>query len=256
MSMKRNVKNTKLAIVAIVLLSVSVFGGLLLKGVLYELFNPEFKETTIFPDDGSDSPSDTTFYVNGIEVKMIGVKSGKINCKGFRKTIELPDFYIGETEVTQELWMSIMGENPSIHNDSLLYPVENIDLEECLEFVHKLDSVSGIKFYVQSYPEWLYVVHLGNMYANTSCFDDSMSWLKGNSGNTTHTVKQKMPNSLGIYDLIGNVSEWTISGSDPLFFVMGGSYESDGKQCDLDTREIDHANVKTESLGLRLVCYP
>lgn len=47
--------------------------------------------------------------------------------------------------------------------------------DECLEFVHKLDSVSGIKFYIQSYQEWLYVAHLGGRNANTSYYDDCWS---------------------------------------------------------------------------------
>lgn len=255
-NMKRKIKITVWIIATIILLVGCTIGGLLLKNYLYEKFNPPFEETTIYPDDSRGNPADTTFTVNGIEIKMIGVNGGKINCKGLRETIELKDFYIGETEVTQELWMSIMGNNPSVHKDSILCPVEGIDLVECLEFVHKLDSVSGIKFYIQSYPEWLYVAHLGGRNANTSYYDDSTSWYKENSDNTIHPVKQKHPNALGVYDMVGNVSEWTISGSDPLFFVMGGSYETEKENCKIDSYDIYHAYIKMESTGLRLVCYP
>ena len=256
MNMKRNIKITVWIIAAIILLSGCIIGGIFLKDYLYEKLNPPFEETTIFPDDSRELPTDTTFVVNGIEIKMIGVKGGKINCKGLRKTIELEDFYIGETEVTQELWMSVMGDNPSYNKDSILCPVENIDLVECLEFVHKLDSISGLKFYIQSYPEWLYAVHLGCMDTNTSYYDDSISWYKENSDNTTHPVKQKHPNTLGVYDMVGNVSEWTISGSDPLFFVVGGSYETEKKCCDIETYDIYHAYIKMGSTGLRLIYYP
>lgn len=254
--MKRKIKITVWIIATIILLVGCTIGGHLLKNYLYEKFNPPFEETTIYPDDGRENPADTTFTVNGIEIKMIGVNGGKINCKGLRETIELKDFYIGETEVTQELWMSIMGNNPSVHKDSILCPVEGIDLVECLEFVHKLDSVSGIRFYIQSYPEWLYVAHLGSRNANTSYYDDSTSWYKENSDNIPHPVKQKTPNTLGVYDMVGNVSEWTISGSDPLFFVMGGSYETEKENCKIDAYDIYHAYIKMESTGLRLVCYP
>lgn len=254
--MKRKIKITVCVIVTIILLLVCTIGGLLIKNYLYEILNPIFEETTIFPDDNRENPADTTFTVNGIKIKMIGAKGGKINCTGLRETIKLKDFYIGETEVTQELWMSIMGNNPSVHKDSVLCPVECVDLVECLEFVHKLDSVSGIKFYIQSYPEWLYVAHLGGRNANTSYYDNSMSWYKENSDSTTHPVKQKRPNALGVYDMVGNVSEWTISGSDPLFFVMGGSYETEKKSCKIDAHDVYHANIKMGSTGLRLVCYP
>lgn len=244
------------SIAAVILLLVCFIGGKLLYNFLYEKFNPPFEKTTIVPAEGRENPTDTTFTVNGIEIKMIGVRGGKINCNGLRNTIELNDFYIGETEVIQELWVSVMGNNPSVHRDSLRYPVECVDLVECLEFVHRLDSVSGIEFYIQSYPEWLYAAHLGSKDLNTSYNDDSMSWYKENSGNTTHPVKQKKPNALGIYDMVGNVSEWTISGSDPLFFVMGDSYENEKDGINIDAHDVYHANIKMGSTGLRLVCYP
>ena len=254
--MKLKNKTTAWVAVAITLVIVSIIGGFLFKDYLYDVVYPPFEETTIFPDDSRENPADTTFTVNGVAIKMIGVKGGKINCKKLRKTIELDDFYIGETEVTQELWVAIMGDNPSVHKDSLLCPVENVSLLDCADFVHKLDSVSGIKFYLQSYPEWLYAAHLGIKDANTLCYDESLSWCKDNSDGITHPVKQKKPNALGIYDMIGNVSEWTTSGSDPLFFVMGGSYETEKNNCKLDAYDICHASVKMGSIGFRLVCYP
>ena len=254
--MKLKNKTTAWVAVAITLVIVSIIGGFLFKDYLYDVVYPPFEETTIFPDDSRENPADTTFTVNGIEIKMIGVKGGKINCKGLRKTIEFDDFYIGETEVTQELWISIMGNNPSVHNDNVLCPVENVSLPDCADFVHKLDSVSGIKFYLQSYPEWLYAAHLGIKDANTLCYDESLSWCKDNSDGITHPVKQKKPNALGNYDMIGNVSEWTTSGSDPLFFVMGGSYETEKNNFKIDAYDICHASVKMGSIGFRLVCYP
>lgn len=254
--MKRNIKITAWVIAAIIVLLVGIVGVISLNDNLREILNPPFEETAIFPDDSRENPADTIFSVNGIEMKMIGVRGGKINCKGFKETIELKDFYIGETEVTQELWVAIMGNNPSVHTDNILCPVENVDLQDCAEFVHKLDSVSGGRFYIQSYPEWLYVAHLGSRNADTSYCDANASWHKENSDGITHLVKQKTPNALGVYDIVGNVSEWTVSGSDPLFFVVGGSYETEKGNCKIDAHEVYHANTKMKSTGLRLVWYP
>lgn len=63
-------------------------------------------------------------------------------------------------------------------------------------------------------------------------------------------------NALGVYDMIGNVAEWTISGSSPLFFVAGRSFEADIQDYEVDSYEINHSEVKTPSLGLRLVYVP
>ena len=250
--MKRGYKITAWIVGGIVLLCVCAIGVFLLKDVL----NPDFEGTRIYLDESRVAPADTTISINGVEFKMIGVKGGKIDCKGLKKTIELEDFYIGETEVTQKLWSAVMGDNPSLNQGVDSLPVENVDLVECLEFVNKLDSVTGKDFYIPTYPQWLYVGYLSKQLpVNEKALDD-FAWYRDNSENVTHRVTQKKPNSLGIYDMLGNVTEWTISGSDPLFIVVGGSYDTEKEKCNDELREFDHCNVKTGSLGLRLVLYP
>lgn len=81
MNMKRNIKVITWVIVAIILLSGCVFGRFLIKNFLYEKLNPPFEETTIFPDDSRENPADTTFTVNGIEIKMIGVRGARLTAR-------------------------------------------------------------------------------------------------------------------------------------------------------------------------------
>ena len=250
--MKRAFKITLWIVGGIILVCGCIMGALFLKDAM----NPEFKDTRIYVDNTRVAPADTTVNINGMTIKMIGIKGGKIDCEGLKETIEINDFYIGETEVTQELWTEIMGVNPSVHQSESLLPVENIDLIECLKFVNKLDSVSGLKFSIPTYPQWLYAGYLANQFPSDDLTLGSSVWYADNAGNTTHPVKQKNPNSLGIYDMLGNVAEWTISGSDPLFITAGGSYESEKERCNDKYREFDHCNVKTGTLGLRMVLYP
>lgn len=249
--MKRGHKIAVLTVGGIVLLAICIISG----NKLWDTFKPEFEETTIYPDENSMAPSDTIIIANGVMIKMIGIKGGKIDCRGLKRSIELNNFYISETEVTQELWTAIMGENPSSLNKGDSLPVENVDLVDCLKFVNRLDSITGNRFDIPTYPEWLYVAHLGTTSAGLNNLD-SVAWHKMNSGQTTHPVKQKNPDNLGVFDMYGNVAEWTLSGSDPLFIVAGGSFDDVMDKVDADYREFDHAKVKISTIGFRLVLYP
>lgn len=249
--MKRGLNITIASIVALILVAAGIITAPLLKNLLNDIANPAYKETKIFPNDSRTNPKDTTICFKGIEIKMIGIRGGKIHCEGLRNEVELADFYLGETEVTQKLWKAVMGDNPAINQGGDAFPVESVDLIDCLEFVSKLDSLSGIAFTIQSYPQWLYATHLGRVADCDNCLTD-MAWFEENSDGATHPVKQKHADALGLYDMLGNVAEWTINGSDPLYFTVGGSYESDKSHCGAAMRDMAHAEVTHKSIGLRL----
>jgi sulfatase modifying factor 1 len=56
--------------------------------------------------------------------------------------------------------------------------------------------------------EWEYGARGGSIYARYGNLHD-IAWYAENSGNSTHPVGQKKPNGFGLYDMIGNVWEWT-----------------------------------------------
>lgn len=249
--MKRFCKIAAWIVGGIILLAICVIGFPKLK----DLLTPDFEKTKIYPDENRIAPSDTILIANGVKIKMIGIKGGQIDCRGLKKTIDLDNFYISETEVTQELWTAIMGDNPSLLDKGDSLPVENVDLVDCFKFVNKLDSVTGNYIDIPTYPEWLYVAHLGAIQPDPNSLDSTV-WHKGNSENTTHKVKLKNPDRLGVYDMLGNVSEWTLSGSDPLFIVAGGSFNDEPENLNADYRGFYHGKVKTSTNGFRLVFYP
>ena len=133
-------------------------------------------------------------------------------------------YYIGETEVTQELWKAIMGtsNNPSGHKGDKL-PVENISQADLLSFIEKLNSKTGLTFSLPTPSRWIYAFKgacISKNYTYSGSNNaDAVAWYSSNSNNTTHEVKTKQPNEIGIYDMSGNVYEYT---SD--YYSYGGSY--------------------------------
>ena len=91
-----------------------------------------------------------TFTVNGVSFNMIYVQGGTFkmganDSKAYDKEkpvhrVTLSDYYIGETEVTQELWEAVMGSNPSWSKGSNK-PVETVSWDDCQEFVAKLNEL-------------------------------------------------------------------------------------------------------------------
>lgn len=204
------------------------------------------------------------FNVKGVEFKMIQVKGGSF-MMGAHKEIEdvfehesqgrpvsLDTFWIGETEVTQELWKTVMGENPStfkelnrwsfsnlIHSSYKNRPVESVSWEDCQDFINELNRLTHEKFRLPTEAEWEYAARGGQQshgynYAGSNN-PDEVAWYLDNSGNVggpygysdkelqkltknhrqTHPVKLKTPNELGIYDMSGNVWDWCQEESSP-----------------------------------------
>ena len=166
-----------------------------------------------------------TFEVNGVKFNMMCVEGGTMTIGAgdimeYRRRPEhkttISDFYIGQTQVTQELWQAVMGDNPSVFKSdtSSSHPVENVSVIDIQEFLTKLNAMTGVNFRLPTEAEWEYAARGGQkskgfMYAGS---DDrnQVAWygVSDNNGGTTHPVAQKCPNELGLYDMHGNVWEW------------------------------------------------
>lgn len=214
--------------------------------------NRKFKQTTIHPDESLPCPSDTTFVVNGVAFKMVGIQGGIFRGEGLKHKATLSNFYIGETEVTRQLWCAVMGKDSHLLGEESKLPVSEVSLDDCFDFLERLNALTGVEFYLPPYEYWLYAAYSGK--SDNSPMLDEFAWHASNSEGKAHPVKTKCPDASGLYDMVGNVAEWTISGPDPLFIVAGGSFKADAAKCNIDRSGINHADVRRDDIGFRLFC--
>ena len=212
-----------------------------------------------------------TITVGGVSFKMIKVEGGTFtmgctigqgkDCYDDEKpalNVTLSDYYIGETEVTQALWKAVMGRNPSKWKGKNL-PVETVSWDDCQVFIRKLNSMTGRYFRLPTEAEWEYAARGGKKsieykYSGGDIVGD-VAWYNGNSGEKTHVVKGKRANTLGLYDMSGNVdewcSDWTPSGSGRYF--RGGNWSHNARNCRVSSRNNCSPAFCGSSIGLRLV---
>ena len=162
---------------------------------------------------------ETLVLVGNVTFKMIPVKGGTftMGMTGEQADddeqnalpthqVTVSTFSIGETEVTQALWVAVMGTNPSANTTNLQYPVNKVTWNDCQEFITKLNQMTGMTFRLPTEAEWEFAARGGNSshgyyYAGSNTFSDV-------SATSLQPVGQKTPNELGLYDMSGSVWEW------------------------------------------------
>ena len=225
-----------------------------------------------------------TFTANGVSFKMIRVEGGTFTMGATSEqgsdygsderpthSVTLSTYYIGETEVTQELWQAVMGKNPSSFSGGKR-PVENLTWNSCQDFITKLNRLTGHRFRLPTEAEWEFAARGGNKsrgykYAGSNTIDN-VAWYRGNKNNQTHDVATKDANELGLYDMSGNVSEWCqdwlghyssdsqTNPKGPASYIYrvcrGGGWNDISRDCRVSSRDSHDPGLNGFDLGFRI----
>jgi formylglycine-generating enzyme required for sulfatase activity/acetyl esterase/lipase len=179
-----------------------------------------------------------------------------------RRRVVLADgFWIGDSEVTQEFYVAVTGENPSYFAGHSDHPVEMINFDKAQEFISKLNKMfPDMPARLPLMDEWLWACRAGGFYGATFAGADDLDpvgWYAGNSAGTTQPVKKKLPNIWGLYDMQGNVWEWC--GDSPQIrpahyrYYAGGAFCSSAGRCRPESVGFHNKANTTWYHGIRIV---
>lgn len=223
----------------------------------------------------TDVTANQKYVITNLLNNMVFVQGGSFmmgsndsNASDYEKPVHretVNPFRIDKYEVTQQLWQTIMGNNPSYFKGDIL-PVERVSWVDCQNFIKKLNRLTGLSFRLPTEAEWEYAARGGNKskgykYSGSNTIE-YVGWYGGNSSNATHPVGLKNPNELGLYDMSGNVWELTsdkfsLNYNSPRDFSSyvrrGACFLCQGGDEVLTHRGISAPNDQDSHVGLRLV---
>lgn len=201
--------------------------------------------------------------------------------------VTVDGFYIGKTEVTQDLFEGLMGWNTSYFACARC-PMNNISWLNMQLFIDRLNKTTGKRFRFPTEAEWEYAARGGNrsgsyIYSGSNTIDQ-VAWYAGNSKRRSHPVAQKNPNELGLYDMTGNMWEFCLddmvqgayasrlrrNSDSPVVNPLelskagksarirmkvqrGGGYEFEPDESEVFRRDGATSNVRMPDIGFRLV---
>jgi formylglycine-generating enzyme required for sulfatase activity len=159
-------------------------------------------------------------------------------------------FWLGQTEVTQAAWKKVMNNipNPSHFKGDQL-PVENVDWNDASAYCK---AIGGR---LPTEKEWEYAARAGTAGKRYGP-PEAVAWYDDNSGGTTHPVGLKQANAFGLYDMLGNVWEWTADNYDPAGqykVVRGGSWYSSAWNVRASVRVRLGPSGRSNIIGFRCV---
>ena len=197
----------------------------------------------LLPSRGQEKPFEQTIPGTNVKFKMVPIPQGTFTIGGTSegKKVTLSAFHMAEHEVTFEEWDAFfknidVPQTKAVPVDGVSRPTaQYIDLTwgmgrdakqptnsmsqtAAIMYCKWLYTKTGVFFRLPTEAEWEYACRAGSTNAFPKGVDvktvGSHGWHAGNSGEKFHKVKELKPNAWGLYDMLGNLSEWTLDQYD------------------------------------------
>ncbi|MFH1377843.1 MAG: bifunctional serine/threonine-protein kinase/formylglycine-generating enzyme family protein [Planctomycetota bacterium] len=221
---------------------------------------------------------------SGIKMEMILIPAGEFmmglvdsdgDAKPIHKVIISKPFYMGKYPVKQVEYDKLMETNPS-NFKGINNPVEMVSWDDAQEFCKRLSQTTGYTVTLPTEAQWEYACRAGTTtrwhFGDDESLLDEYAWYYSNSSGRTRPVGQKKPNAWGLYDMHGNVWEWTQdwygsytseTQADPMgpftssFRVArGGSWFGTAEMCQSAFRYGHKPVPRPYYLGFRIIAVP
>ncbi|MDR1839296.1 MAG: formylglycine-generating enzyme family protein [Treponema sp.] len=261
-----------------------------------------FVSSALWAQASNPQPSPVNFVCIEGGTFQMGSNSGDDDEKPVH-TVTVKSFNMGKYPVTQKEWFEIMGTTIQqqrdmtdrswpLYGEGDSYPMYYVSWLDAVEYCNKRSQREGLTpaysgsgnnitcdwnangYRLPTEAEWEYAAKGGNR--DTMVYEYSgsnsagaVAWYSDNSGNSAHPVGTKAPNSLGLYDMSGNVWEWCwdwygsyksgaqtdpVGASSGSFRVRrGGSWFHSAQDVCSAYRMIDVPSYRGGFLGFRLV---
>ena len=248
----------------------------------------------------SECPSKTFMLPGNIPITMMSIPAGSFSRGEGSSTITISrEFYLGQTEVTKAQWEAVMGPwvwesvpGPPDWDENLddvirdpNSPAVNVSWSSVQDFIEALTALTGVSFRLPTPTEWEHACRAGT--DSRYYFGDDIgelgdyAWWEGNSVEAgkgfAHGVAQRNPNAFGLFDMHGNVAEWTdawyggnsgatlvdppVPMSPPVskyigHLFAGGSWNGDALACGSESGSFNPYATASGDVGFRVATLP
>lgn len=196
-------------------------------------------------------PYETTIPGSSVTFKMAPIaegqflmgspaaEKGRLPDEGPQKTVKVSAFWMGTHEVTYDEFLLFFNDESTSRNSEVDvvtrptpqyidlswgmgkqggFPVNSMSQRTALMYCRWLYKKTGMFYRLPTEAEWEYAARAGSTtayyFGNDTKQLKDYAWLNVNSKNKYQKVGQKKPNAWGLYDMLGNVAEWTLDQYD------------------------------------------